>query len=404
MADALRLAVTTFPQHWDGKGTITLNVLLIPAADPLPGSLIGPSSPSFANGAPTFTVIVNKGLSTLPASTGANVIALTPTVHSAPASPAATFALLQSSVTASGATLGTAPSAVVPRIRKALPPSYMAAGGRPPDGNFMTTDDEFGCAVRASPPVAIPKTPPKTVSWGQVISYALRQPVLAVKLGLLYELSVTLPASDADAFATGGYILVALAATDPWRVAATTLPGSIRTHAARIPPLNASPRALFAAVEFPADGAGGAPPDSAFQVADAYSDGFAKLVHNSQPASSAAAVGDGQLAPGSDLGIEIGWDDEQVVRWHNDQLALLNARTGGTLGSATQAPLGVQGYRVDVADVTPATPGGPFPAPVWQSLCRVTTTLPSGLGTFTGDLCIEPVAAQIAQFAVRQVE
>ena len=75
MADALRLAVTTFPQHWDGKGTITLNVLLIPAADPLPGSLIGPSSPSFANGAPTFTVIVNKGLSTLPASTGANVIA-----------------------------------------------------------------------------------------------------------------------------------------------------------------------------------------------------------------------------------------------------------------------------------------------------------------------------------------
>jgi len=394
MADALRLAVTTFPQHWDGKGTITLNVLLIPAADPLPGSLIGPSSPSFANGAPTFTVIVNKGLSTLPASTGANVIALTPTVHSAPASPAATFALLQSSVTASGATLGTAPSAVVPRIRKALPPSYMAAGGRPPDGNFMTTDDEFGCAVRASPPVAIPKTLPKTVSWGQVISYALRQPVLAVKLGLIYELSITLPASDADAFATGGYILVALAATDPWRVAATTLPGSIRTHAARIPPLNASPRALFAAVEFPVDGAGGAPPDSAFQVADAYSDGFAKLVHNSQPANSAAAVGDGQLAPGSDLGIEIGWDDEQVVRWHNDQLALLNARTGGTLGSATQAPLGVQGYRVDVADVTPATPGGPFPAPVWQSLCRVTTKLPSGLGTFTGDLCIEPVAAQ----------
>src|SRR3979409_351011 len=87
MADALRLAVTTFPQYWDGEGTITLNVLLIPAADPLPGSLIGPSSPSFANGAPTFTVIVNKGLGALPASTGANVIALTPTIHSAPASP-----------------------------------------------------------------------------------------------------------------------------------------------------------------------------------------------------------------------------------------------------------------------------------------------------------------------------
>ena len=130
MANALCLALMTFPQHWDGKGTITLNVVLIPAADPLPGSLIGPSSPSFANGAPTFTVIVNKGLGTLPASTGADTIALTPTIHSAPASPAATFALLQSSVTASGATLGTPPSSAVVRIRKPLPPSYMAAGRR----------------------------------------------------------------------------------------------------------------------------------------------------------------------------------------------------------------------------------------------------------------------------------
>jgi hypothetical protein len=31
MADALRLALTTFPQHWDGNGTLTLNVVLIPA-------------------------------------------------------------------------------------------------------------------------------------------------------------------------------------------------------------------------------------------------------------------------------------------------------------------------------------------------------------------------------------
>ena len=28
MADALRLALTTFPQHWDGKGTVTLNVVV----------------------------------------------------------------------------------------------------------------------------------------------------------------------------------------------------------------------------------------------------------------------------------------------------------------------------------------------------------------------------------------
>ncbi|HEY8063089.1 MAG TPA: hypothetical protein VID74_09840, partial [Gemmatimonadales bacterium] len=394
MADPIRLALTTFPQHWDGNGTLTLNVVVIPAVDPLPGPLIGPSSPSFATGAPVFTVIVNKGLAGLPVSTGANAIALTPTILSAPASPAATFALLQSSVTASGATIGTPPGLSIPRIRKPLPPSYLAVGGGPPDGNYTTTEDEFGCAVRGSPAVPVPKTPLKTLSWGQVISYALRQPILALKLGLIYQLSIKLPASDADAFAAGGYVFVALAASDPWAVAGKTVTGSIRTHAARIPPLTAAARALFAPVEFPVDGGGGAPSDSAFHVADVYADGFAKLVHCTQPANSAAAVGDGQLAPGSDLGIELGWDDEQVVQWHNDQIALLNARTGGTLGSATQTPLGVQGYRVDTADVTPATPGGPFKTPVWQSLCKVTTKLPSALGTFTGELCVEPVPTQ----------
>src|ERR1017187_5117023 len=106
MANPLCLALTPFPQHWDGKGTLTLNVVLIPAVNPLPNALIGPSSPSFANGAPKFTVIVDQGFASLPASTGANVITLAPSILSAPASPAATFALLQSAVTASGASLG----------------------------------------------------------------------------------------------------------------------------------------------------------------------------------------------------------------------------------------------------------------------------------------------------------
>ena len=67
MADPLRLVLLTFPQHWDGNGTLTLNVALIPAVDPLPGPLIGASSPSFANGAPAFTVIIDRGLAALPA-------------------------------------------------------------------------------------------------------------------------------------------------------------------------------------------------------------------------------------------------------------------------------------------------------------------------------------------------
>lgn len=394
MADPLRLVLLTFPQHWDGKGTLTLNVVLIPAVDPLPGPLIGASSPSFANGTPSFTVFIDTGLAILPASTGANVIVLSPTIVSPAASPAATFALLQTAVTASGATLSTPPPLAITRIRKALPPSWFAVGGAPPDGNVTTTDDDFGCAVRGAPATPLPPTPLKTLTWGQVISYALRQPLLALKLGLVYQMSVTLPASDAQAFVGGAYVFVALAATDPWAVAATSNPGSIRTHAGRIPPLTGNTRELFASIQFAIDGESGTPSDTSFEIADIYSDGFAKLVHSAQPTNSAAAVGDGQLAPGSDLGIEIGWDDQQVAQWQNDQLALLAARTGGTLDSATQTPLGVQGYRVDVADITPATAGGPFKAAVFQSLCNVTTTLPSSLGTYTGDLPIEPVPTQ----------
>jgi hypothetical protein len=338
------------------------------------------------------TVIVDR-LAALRASTGPFATPLTPTIISPPAAPAATFAILQGAVTANGATLGTPPALAITRIRKALPPSYFAVGGAPPDGNVTTTDDDFGCAIRGTPASPIPLTPLKTVTWGQVISYALRQPALAMKLGLVYQLSVTLSGPNAQALAVGGWVFAALAASDPWALAAQSNAGSLRTHAARIPPLGAARRALFAAINYPVDGEGTVSAAS-FGVSDEYADGFAKLVHCAQPMNSAAAVGDGQLAPGSDLGIEIGWDDQQVTQWQNDQLNLLQARTGGTLATATQMPLGVQGYRVDVADITPLTPGGAFLTPVFQSLCNITTTLPSPLGTYIGDLCLEPVATQ----------
>ncbi len=398
MADPLRLVMMTFPQHWNGKDTLTLNVMLIPSADPLAGPLIGanPATPSFVKGAPAFTVFVNEGLAALP-NTQAGALTLTPTVTSLSADPLATFTLLQNAVTASGKTIGppaTQPP-VTPRIRKALPPSYLAAGGGPADGNLTTTDDDFGCAVRGQKTVTN-QPPQMTVGWGEVISYAMRQPILATQLGLRYALSITLPAADAKAFAQGAYVFVALASTDPWAQAATTNPGAIRLHAARIPPLDATPRSVFAAVEFTVDNPGGPPQDSSLIAADVYADGFAKLVHSAQPQNAEAAIGDGLLTPGSDLGIQVGWDDHQVVAWHNDQLALLAARRGGTLQTAPQTPLGVLGYRVDVADVSPATPGGPFKAPVWESLVNVTTVLPSSLGTFTGELAVEPVPTRPA--------
>ena len=367
MADTLSLVLMTFPQHWDGKGTLTLNLTILPSVDPVGGPLIGanPATPSFAAGKPAFTVHVQPGVAALPGLAAPGVFPVTPTITSPAADPVATFNLLKTAVSATGKTIG-APATLPPvtaRIRKSLPPSYLAAGGGPPTGSLTTSDADFGCEVRNEPAVPI-APPPATISWGEIISYAMRQPVLATKLGIFYALRITLPATQAAALAGGGWVFVTLAAGDPWAAAGAAVAGSIRTHAARIPPLDTSARALFAANEFVVDGAA-TPPDTAFAAAEEYADGFAKLVHCAQPTNTDAAVGDGELAPASDLGIQIGWDDEQVVTWHNDQLSLLNARRAGTLAAAPAAPLGVLGYRVDVADVTPATAGGPPLVPDW---------------------------------------
>jgi hypothetical protein len=75
-------------------------------------------------------------------------------------------------------------------------------------------------------------------------------------------------------------------------------------------------RPLFSAVLFPVSNP--ASPtftpdqsalDRAFQEAEAYSEGFARLVHVRQPASIDTATGaeDAGVAPGSEAGIQIGW-------------------------------------------------------------------------------------------------
>ena len=72
------------------------------------------------------------------------------------------------------------------RIKKELPPSYTSAFSfeRPRAGT--TTDNEFGCSLRDNVP-ALPgdPKPPQGLTWGAVLSYALRQPLLARALGLI---------------------------------------------------------------------------------------------------------------------------------------------------------------------------------------------------------------------------
>jgi len=47
--------------------------------------------------------------------------------------------------------------------------------------------DTYACAVRNAAPVKTFQPSPNTISWGKVFAYALRQPLLATRLGMIYQ-------------------------------------------------------------------------------------------------------------------------------------------------------------------------------------------------------------------------
>jgi hypothetical protein len=334
----LALSLMAFPQQWDGNN-FGLNVLLLPSNDPtVPLSAAGPK---FAGSSYDLQVVFIPGLSTLPVDGDAasKVFAIaTP----APANAVTLFGLLQAKL---------APTPIPPTsmagvsIMKALPPTYTSAFPfeQPRHPEFFSLGEEFGCSMRAKDPNPLEPPPPKIVSWGQIMSYILRQPKLASAVGMVYAGLSAGPLAAADV-SNGGWLYVRFNPADnPYTADLAANPDLIRMFAARIPPLTAS-RTLFAPVLVPVSAKGIVPSFlEALSEAPEYDDGFARIVHCFQPRSADAAVGDqNQLAAATDAGIQIGWDDEQVAIWHNRQLDSVRFNT------ADSFPMGVLGYRVDV--------------------------------------------------------
>jgi hypothetical protein len=385
MADTLRLAVLTFPQRWNpATATLDVNVVLVPSVSPVDGPLLGPGTPDFADHVPALRACVIPSLSETPFSNDPTIVHLTPKIVE-PAAPApsrpnflklvAAAAASKNPATITGTGALTSPSQAT--IRKALPQSYLNATGASASGATATTD-EFACAINGQTVVtSVPK--PTTIGWGPVISYALRQPKLASQLGLRYVTQIVLP--SATLLGSGGWVFFDFAPGDPWAAGAAPPNAPVRLYAGRLPLLTKA-RQIFSAVLFPVDAT--APiDDNAAIVADTYDDGFAQIVHTFQPLQNDAVLGDASVLPApTDIGVQIGWDDEQVVAWQNNQIAILNQRMSGALDA--QTPLGVLGYRVDVADITTS------PTPAWHSLVRKKVTLPHGFGTFEGELVVEP--------------
>jgi hypothetical protein len=377
-----RLNLLPYLQEWGGVN-LQLRLLAVPRDSPLDPLIAGltPPGPSFATAHFSFDVHLVQGLAGIPTTTTAST-----TVNIVPPFPASAEGLFNDLATVFA--IDPAPPAPNPRqpgrqVRKYLPPTYREAIGFSTGRSTLTvTDNTYRCLLQSGtgkPPYK--KIKPATnpiFPWGKVIAMALRQPLLAEKLGLIYPLTIPVPA--ADFFKFGGWVYVTLAATSDG-FAFTGIPDALKIYASRISPLS-SPRSLFSPVMFPV--AAVVPPgpyDEIFQEAENYDDGFAKAVHGIQPQflDPLNETPDG-TRPAKDIGVRLGWDDEQVTIWLNRQL------DPSTI--ALDSPLGVSGYRVDARLKGTAA---------WSSLCQVTSNVQVGttmVGKFAGDLNIEPMPSQ----------
>jgi hypothetical protein len=363
----LKLSLMTFPQRW-ADGAIAFRVLLIPANNPL--KPLDTGLPRFAGTTWRLRTVLLSGLdgfwSATPSANAmqppANLV-LAPPADAVPLFQALELDLQVVDDTAKKAAEKAARLARLgdTRIKKELPPSYTGAFAfdRPRTEDAIV-GNEFACALRdVNGGRETDPKPDTTLTWGKVIAFALRQPELARALGLIYrDLSVAV--DDVGQLKDGGWIYVELDPTAPGQITPTS--GTVKSYAARLPPLDAGRRQLFGAVLFPVGQASQAGYDDPLAEAAVYGDGFAKLMHAFQPDSAdAASSGHNQLKPATDCGIDLGWDDEQVVIWHNRQLEAARIRLGGTtMKPFVEAALGVAGYRIDVRREDG-----------WHSLCRV---------------------------------
>jgi hypothetical protein len=384
------LSLMLLPQRWDGANLIA-NLLLLPNGDPTaPVPLISGQELPFSKAQPVLRAALLPGLATPSWDPSVTPAMLTYVPITLPYSSAEDpiFSALKAEYTPAVPAL-TQPGGI---IRKDLPESFMEANGfSPADPEFFTAVDGFGCAIGSQTPDTT-QTPSYTIAWGEILSYALRQPLICQAMGLAYlEISIPLDPSQA---AGGGWIWLEIDTTnlDNWYAKLITeQPKSVSTYAARLPALTAA-QDVFAAILFPTvpGSYDAATMDAAQYEADLYLDGFAKVVHASQPTTSDSVTGDTTaIVPGTDAGIQIGWDDIQVTTWINRQIQIAQAIAGGT--STQELPFTVLGYRVDVRQAS---------TDPWASLCAASGTLNAASvfsTSFTAqDLCVEPTPVQNA--------
>lgn len=419
-----RFSILTFPQFFNGE-ELALNVVVLPRdQNPLSSAIEQeapiPDSVAFADANLSFTASLFNNLSTFPHN-HAPVAGLQLTM-ARPSNAREIFEALSNhlsivnlNATNRNVDLDAIPQGHKPEaarqenstIKKYLPKSYRSAF------NFTTsrhrnavTDDSYHCAIKDGQNVPGFQRSSNVVSWGKVFAYLMRHPQLAQRAGMIFQTRMPI---DPGYFPNGGWLYVDLASESDFRPQLDADHTFIRRYAARIPALLPSEsRQVFACMQFPVQYKTlASDPDpqpmgnynDLFVEAAAYDDGFAKIVHSQQPPNRDMLVEENDGAhPVKDIGIRLGWDDEQILIWYIRQLL---ADPAGELSGRLDAPLGVFGYNIDVRETT--EPDNP-----WESLNLVSSKLPLtlsrdpltpadviSLGNYEGELPFQVYPIQI---------
>jgi hypothetical protein len=418
--DKSRFTLLAFPQHVDAAGRLTLNIVLLPRnispLDDVRNEGVS-MAPPFVSVKPQFTVKVVSNPDEFPGKlpTAPNEVVRPHEALNYSAQSETIYKTLKEAKKPDGVTplyfdidenrsadRATAekhsadkPLASNLAIRKYLPFSYRESFNfTSPRVRNAITDDSYHCAMRDDKPDPSFVPSDGKVSWGKVYAHLMRQPHIARAAGLIYNTAIQLEPGDLE---QGGWIYIDILDGDYSAQQAASEPlGNdpfIKKYAARIPPLPAGEdRNLFAAVLFPVMKNGQNPDgiyDELFIEAARYADGFAGLVHSYQPKSHNLLVekADG-FHPQKEMGIRLGWDDEQILIWYLRQMAF-----DPNLGTKRlDAPLGVTGYGIDVRL---------FGAANWESLTHVSSkgdlTLDAiNFGNFTGELPFQVYPTKLA--------
>ncbi|MFM6440340.1 MAG: hypothetical protein ACKPGW_36535 [Microcystis panniformis] len=361
-----KLTLASYLQRWDAtRNILSIHILVMPTGNPLQplGSGLPVANPgsAFADCTLVFKAFLSKNWQQMPGFSDVDTTELL-----APAMPINRQALFNE--LSSQFKITEKEAAPVRKaefmVRKHLMSSYTKSFAFvAPKTKLASTDDTYACLLNC-PPKTLSKPKPinDSVSWAEALSFCLRQPQLAREIGIVYELEVQV--NPFDLLKNGGWLFLGLDASSDYANLINT-DGFLRVFGTRIPALKSS-RQLFTPVLFPVvdDPTVTVLPgnfDEAFLEASRFNDGFAKIIHCSQALyrDHLQETGNGS-APIREEGIQLAWDDEDILIAQNRQMGL----DPETMTVPAEAPMGVVGYRIDVRKKGEAD---------WYSLSKVKT-------------------------------